>query len=232
MTFIDIPVQSAISSKIQGKFLLIKYAHDENREGEFLDCVLDSLINYALTAQEQSGVGDIEGIRKLYKTAIARFVKNSKTGEFGEVILFHLLEVVEKAVQVVNKISLKTNGNVHLHGSDAVHFGLNGHLKILYLGESKTERAINSAIDNALSSLEELEKPEKKQFELNLASGNISDHLSPEMKKEIGDYLNPLNPDKSKFIETYAVLLCFNYEHLAELEKLYQGDELLKQVRS
>lgn len=142
LNYVEIPVEKEISSKIKGKFLLIKYTYDKNREEEFTDFILDSLMNYALSKEERESL-DIQRARKLWETAIRRYVKNTKNfkgGEMGDIILFHLMEVVEQAVQIVNKMCLKTSGKMYYHGADAIHFGSDGDLRILFFGRVENRR--------------------------------------------------------------------------------------------
>ncbi len=229
MNFVEVKLQEEISTKLKGKFLLIKYRHDKNREEEFLDHILNTIPNYALSTEERAKCS-VGAIRELWKTAVKRFVKNSKTGEFGEIILFHLLELLENAVQVVNKMTLKTSGNMHYHGADAIHFGIDGELRILFLGESKTEQKIFSGVlKSALDSINEYSK-DKELNDINLASGYMSDEIPDELKKEIKSYLDPATSDLSNFTQTHAVLIMFDDETLKELEQKHSGAELLNKV--
>jgi hypothetical protein len=229
LNFIGVEIENQFSTKLKGKFLLIKYTNDKNREEEFLDYVLDTIPIYALSTEERARCNE-ETIRKLWKTAVKRFVKQSKTGEFGEIILFHLLELLENAVQVVNKMTLKTSGNMHYHGADAIHFGIDGELRILFLGESKTEqKAFSGVLKSALDSINDYDK-DKEFNDINLATGYISDDLPQELKNEIKDYLDPTKNDLSKFTQTHAVLIMFEDKKFKELEKSYSGAELVNKV--
>ena len=230
--YVEIPVEKKISSKIKGKFLLINYTYDKNREEEFTDFILDSLMNYALSKEERESL-DIQRARKLWKTAIRRYVKNSKKfkgGEIGELILFHLLEVVEQAVQIVNKMFLKTSGNMHFHGADAVHFGSDGDLRILFLGESKTGDKFSQVLNDAIKSVNGYCNEEKQTFEVDLAVGHISEDIPEELRKEIINYLDPSKEDLSNFTETHAIFLGFEYKILKELENRHSGEELISKV--
>jgi hypothetical protein len=149
----------------------------------------------------------------------------------GDLILFHLLEVVEGAVQVVNKMCIKTSGKMHAHGSDAIHFGINGQLKILFLGESKTGEKFYSTCYTAVSSVNGYcTNIEEQQLEIALASGNISDDIPLEVRKMIKEYLDPFGAKKEDFSEVHAIFLCFEEEKLKEIEEDYNGKELIKKI--
>lgn len=226
--FLDIQGDTTINTKIKGKFFLIKYLHDENREEAFINFILDSLQNYALTKEE---IKECDGIaRRIIKKAYKRFVQRSKSGECGEIILFHILEVFERAMQIVNKMSLKTSGNMHYHGADAVHFGLDGDLKILYLGESKTGKEFSKVLNDALKTVEQFYKTEKDKFEVDLISSKLSGSIPDNIKKIIKDYLDPTQPNKESCMQTHAIFLGFEESYLKELEKENTGKDLLKKV--
>ncbi len=62
-----------------------------------------------------------------------------RSGEGGEVLLSVLAENVLKLPQIFSKMVLKTSSEMHVHGSDGIHVGVNrtnGNLA-LYWGESK-----------------------------------------------------------------------------------------------
>lgn len=229
LNFIEVALEQQISTKLKGKFLLVKYEHDKNREEDFLEFILDNLTVYALDKQERDKLATDE-IRKLWKTAVHRFVQNSKTGEFGELIIFHLLEVLENAVQVVNKMSLKTSGKMHYHGADAVHFGINDQLRVLFIGESKTGENFKGVLRSAFEAINEYYIEEKDDFEVKLATGHISDDIPEDLKKEIKDYLDPSKKDRGDFTTTHAIFLAFQNQVLKELEQKYAGKELLEKV--
>ncbi len=226
--FLEVKDARDIGLRINGKFFLIKYTHDSNRENAFLEFILNNMEFYALTEEERK---KIRYSRERYQRACRRFVKNSNTGEFGEMILFFLLEVFEGAMQIVNKMALKTSGNVHYHGADSVHFGLNGDLKVLYLGESKTTEAdFTKALSKSIESIEKFYNEEKDKFEVDMVSGNLSRDIQPDIKEVIEKYLDPLQPDKTGCCQTHAVFLGFEESFLRDLEKTCVGEGLIDKV--
>jgi hypothetical protein len=141
------------------------------------------------------------------------------------------LEVVEQAVQIVNKMFLKTSGNMHFHGADAVHFGVDDdNLRILFLGESKTGQNFSHVLTDAIKSVNGYCNEEKQTFEVDLAVGNISEDIPEELRQEIKNYLDPSKEDLSNFTEIYAIFLGFEHSILKELENKHSGDELISKV--
>jgi len=231
-SYIEISHERNFSNKIHGKFLLLKYEFDRNREEEFCKYILKTLFIYSLTKEERERLNE-DTAYELVKLALSRYVnyrKEFKGGEIGEIILFHLLEVMENAVQVANKMCLKTSGNVPYHGADAIHFGINGDLRILFLGESKIGKEFNGALNEALKSIDTYRKSDKQQFEVDLVLGHISDDIPENLKREIKEYLDPRKDDLRNFTQVYAIFLGFEKQILKELERKYQGPELVEKV--
>lgn len=228
----EVDIQELFDTKVKGKFLLIKYKHDENREEDFLNFLFHNITTYALIKDERDKLSPeaSDQIIKLTQEAISRFVTNSTTGEFGEIILFHLLELMEGAVQIVNKMALKTSGKVHYHGGDAVHFGFDGDLKVLYLGESKTIPKFSTALRKSLEDTDKYYKEGKDEFDIKLATGNISDDIPMEQRELIKKYLNPETDDLSDFKQVHAIFLGYQYDLLKDLEGKYGGIELVDKV--
>lgn len=227
-SFVELKLMKEINMRINGKFFLITYTHDHNREEDFIDFILDNMEFYSLTNSERKKMKcSRERLRKAYR----RFVKYSTTGEFGEMILFFILELFENAIQVINKMALKTTGKKHYNGADCVHFGVKDNLRILFMGESKTtESTFNSALSSSLESITLFYEEKKDKFEVDLISGNISEDIPLEIQNMIKDYIDPLKPDKTDCCQINAVFLGFEESFLRDLEKSYAGDELLRKV--
>ena len=205
-----VDVKDFLDTKIKGKFILIKYTSDNSREADFLDFLLNEMVTYALTTSERKNLTSSK-VRKAFKTAVSRFISKSK-GEFGELILFHLLERLEGAVQVINKMSIKTSGEMPVYGKDAVHFGFKDNLKMLYLGESKTGKSFLEILKKSLEDVVEHEAVQK--FEIELATSNVSDDIPQEIKKVILDYLDPYKSDLSDFKTIHAIFLGYQWDVL------------------
>ena len=82
------------------------------------------------------------------------FVRSEESGEGGELLLFMLMEKSLGYPQLLSKMALKTNPNVHVHGSDGVHgrLGDDGVLD-LYWGESKLYKSSSDAIRDCFKSI-------------------------------------------------------------------------------
>ncbi len=95
-----------------------------------------------------------EAVSALVDQARRSFTDLAKTGEGGEMLLFLLAERFLKLPQILCKMDLKTDPNVHYHGADGVYADVtaDGMLK-LYWGESKIYASPTEAIRECLASL-------------------------------------------------------------------------------
>lgn len=94
------------------------------------------------------------------------FRKSNSSGQFGELILYAILEQYYQSVPIVRKMPITTDKELERNGADAIHLGhVNGQYQLI-IGESKMysltdsqnnpgERGFKSAIESALQSYED-----------------------------------------------------------------------------
>lgn len=235
-SFIELIGSQQISAKVIGNYYRVKYIVNGNREGDLIDFILNSLVSYSLKKSESSQL-NIYNAKKIVAKGIDRYVHNKsikkfKGGELGEVFLFHFLEVFENAVQIVNKMSLKTSNDMYYHGSDAIHFGINNGVRCLFFGESKIGNCYNGAFHSAIKSIKDYHTSGKSDIDVNLAMEYPSDYIPDELFAEIKDFLNPLTSDLTNFAKVYAIFVGYENKKLLDLESKYSGKELLSAVSS
>lgn len=104
--------------------------------------------------KEYQATGSSDAIMALRAEASELFVPSAGSGEGGELLLFLLMEKTLGYPQLLSKFPLKTNTNVHVHGSDGVHgqMGEDGVLD-LYWGESKFWQDSSKAIADCFESI-------------------------------------------------------------------------------
>ena len=102
-----------------------------DRTKDFVDCVVCDIIDYVIPRSrivEAKNRDDqnstTRNMVKLRQEAQETFVDSVKSGELGELILFVLAEKFLKLPQVICKMNLKTNNNMHFNGADGVYLGL------------------------------------------------------------------------------------------------------------
>lgn len=135
--------------------------HGRPRVNQLATRLADAIVDYciprskgqeALEAQLRTGAKTKES--QLKREAKKLFSNLEKSGEGGELLLYLLLESLLGIPQILCKMSLKTNSNMHFHGVDGVHAQLleNDNLAI-YWGESKMHGDFSGALSACFSSI-------------------------------------------------------------------------------
>lgn len=99
----------------------------------------------------------------------------NRNGEAGELLLYLLTEWVLEAPQIIAKMSLKTSGQMPVHGSDGIHARFDaptGRL-MLYSGEAKLHADLAGAVQSAVASIKASLGHDKMQHEIGLVQRNI-----------------------------------------------------------
>lgn len=126
-----------------------------------VNMLTDQVVDYCIprsriaeATRHLTGSGSTDKVLQLQREAKDLFTKIKTSGEGGELLLYTLLEVALGLPQILCKMSLKTNSQVHYHGVDGVHAKAlpDGKLAV-YWGEAKLYADVNAAIDAAMESL-------------------------------------------------------------------------------
>lgn len=206
------------------KFHYIQLQGGNVRVNDFISVLQQGLIPYALPREEARATTYLNAPQK---TAEAReeYVRGSNSGELGELSLYMFLESKEEAPQILSKMSLKTSGNMHFHGSDAVHmkFDQNGNI-ILFLGESKAHKALDKSVKACLKSINDFYFDElvdgrtQFDFDLKLIKQNM-DIGDVELKEFLQKLLNPWEGGKESLYYVNACFIPFELPQLKGLNK-------------
>jgi len=131
------------------------------RVNDFARFVAERIVDFAIprseitrALNEAHDIGSTAPTTKLNNKARNLFARLPKSGEGGEVLLSLLAEGFLNIPQLFTKMVLKTNSEMHVHGSDGIHAGVNddGNLA-LYWGESKLYKNANEAVRSCFTSL-------------------------------------------------------------------------------
>ena len=148
------------------------------------------------------------------KRAKHLFTDLEKTGEFGEILLYILVQEILELPQLISKMSLKTSGQLHYQGADGIHvkFDDKDNSLSLYWGESKMEQTISSGLKNCFESLKSFlldtyGHDSTQTRDLHLITSNIADNLNnPELENILVRYFD-LDDDLSNKLKYKGV--CF-----------------------
>lgn len=201
-------------SNIKCNFFLISCDADKVREIDFLKSVQRKVIPYALKKAEYENPSPDDIIDIAHK-AINKFTMAERSGELGELILYFLLEGFEGAIQVINKMGLKTNPNMHYHGLDGVHFGIKNGNPTLYYGEAKMHKRHRKAIQEGLNTIQTFyNTPKKEDFEIDVVSSHIDYDKFGIFKEDLLNLLNPYYSNKDTLKTTHAIFLGYDWKKL------------------
>lgn len=115
-------------------------------------CIPRSRIEEALGHYQLTGSTNL--LVRLSEEALQLFTSLDKSGEGGEMLLFLILEHLLGIPQILCKMSLKTNSQMHVHGTDGVHaMALPGGGLALYWCESKLYQSVDAGIDACFTSI-------------------------------------------------------------------------------
>lgn len=189
-------------------------------------CIPRSKIERAHAEYEETR--STAAIVSLQEQARNLFVKSESSGEGGELLLFLLMERVLQRPQLISKMSLKTNTEVHVHGSDGIHASLadDGVLDI-YWGESKLYKSSSEAFRDCFESIAPYLRSDgdsRRKQDLLL----VRDHLNVtqiELAAHLLEYFDETNPKTLKVRWNGVCLVGFdhdNYPNIAALDEAQQ----------
>jgi hypothetical protein len=201
-------------------FYLQKCDADRVLEKEFREFLSEQIIRYVIKHKflDPKKMKDSAYQTRLYRRARKRFSsKSPNAAEVGELILFVLLES-EGILQIVQKMPLKTNKEMPVHGSDGIHVQVADGYFLLYFGESKMVKSYQEGIRKALLSISNFYKERGGESERDLDVEIISTHID-EIKFEgftdlIEELVLPYEGDKSKRREVKSIFVGYNWDAL------------------
>ncbi|MCL1036579.1 DUF1837 domain-containing protein [Shewanella submarina] len=143
-------------------------ANGRPRLNELIKYMCSKIIDYTIPRSKINKAnkkfietGSTVEIAKIAHEARKLFTTLELTGEGGELLLFSLTESVLKFPQILCKMSLKTDEQMHFHGADGVFLGVDDNeMLCVYWGESKLHSTHSSAISECIASVASILKME------------------------------------------------------------------------
>jgi hypothetical protein len=223
-----------INPNILIDFYLLRCTRDSVREDDFVNFLLDYLIPFTLTYSEThpptSGLTGEEINNNQLKNAARYFLKaqsylikkSKKTGELGELFLFIALES-RGFIQLLNKMSLKTNSEMPVHGFDAIHIGVNDRNElIIYYGYSKLIKSYAKALDSAMEEIDKYwSSNEKASYEFNIVSSHIDSGKFDLYTEQIKRLISPYEREKTNLGKAHAIFLGYEWKEMGHQKPAY-----------
>ena len=221
---------------IDCEFLLIKSTEQEVREEDFIKLLLGAIVRYTLKyikrhpSSKNSTPKEIEDFYEqnmvdLVRQAKGLFIENlsKTTSEFGELFLFMLLES-KGIVQLLNKMNLKTNAQMPIHGLDAIHIGVKDNTLTIYYGYSKVYERHGDAVRDAVKEIEIFSKdPVRKDREFDLVTDYIDRDKFQDLSEKIIEIISPYAEDKSFVSEAHSLFIGYHWSILDKPENPESG---------
>lgn len=171
------------------------------RQHELVKLIRDTVLFFALTRDELAKINS-ETLSKLQSRAWKRISDrpSEKKGDYGELLLFLLLEVFYPTQKIITKVRLRSSLSDEIKGFDCAHFSIDENNEVcLWLGEAKFHKDFSTAIFQAVKSVNEHITDKSIKDELSILEGNNSE-IDEETRGIIEDYLNSgISLDKMKF---------------------------------
>jgi len=228
------------SPKVCGEQVTIRahylpFRNGKPMSGELLDEIRLYICNFAMSRAEidaahakaatASPQERLIIYNKLREDAADLFIKAQKStarnGECGELLLYLLTEWILEAPQIMAKMSLKTNAQMPVHGSDGIHvkYDIATDNLVFFWGEAKLHKTVKSGLTSAVDSIAGTLKYDKLKEDINLVRRYISlSGLDAKSQKKLVEYLDPLSPDYAKKVDASVCLIGFDFDGFAALD--------------
>jgi len=182
----------------------IEYQDITELRKEFLNELYDSIQDWVYSSKKYNklktiainkGKTDSAAANEISRQARATFRGNRNSqniliqGQFGELLLFHFIQRLQKAMPLLRKMKITTSSKHERFGADAIHFKYEQKKPIIILGEAKTytsEYKFNEAFTDAITSI--LNTYKNHRDEINFYTHE--DFLDPEMDEIAEQYIN------------------------------------------
>jgi len=176
--------------------LSINYSHIKERRTDFLNELVNTVVSWVYNKNKSkklldtrfSETGDIGNAANfLTNLAYKKFRPGHPQGQFGELLLFNLIQHYYKAVPLLRKQRITTSTGHERFGADAIHYKKTKNKNIIYLGESKCYKSdyqFNNAFEISLKSIVDSFTKLDEELDLYL----YEDFLEPELQDIVNDY--------------------------------------------
>ncbi len=206
-----------------------------NDFAEFLSCCI---IDYCIpksrirdAKEKDAKFGTTEYTMKLAREARSLFTDLKNSGEGGELLLSILMQRIMDIPQILCKMPLKTNSDVHYHGADGLYgkFDKENEKFCLYWGESKIFDNIDNALSDCFDSIKNFLVGEgalgtRRTRDLQLFRDGI-DFDNEDLENAILQYLDPDSESYLKLEYRGACLIGYDEESYPK-----DGSKLEKEI--
>ncbi|RCU43059.1 DUF1837 domain-containing protein [Chryseobacterium lacus] len=183
--------------------LSINYTDLKERKDDFLSELTNTVVSWVYNNSKSKDLFDKRfaetsdygnAANFLTNQAYKKFRKGYPQGQFGELLLFNLIQHYYKAVPILRKQRITTSVGHERFGADAIHYKKQGDDNVFILGESKcyeSKYSFSSAFETSLNSVVTTFDLLDKEIDLYL----YDDFLEPELEDVVKTYKAGKLPD-------------------------------------
>ncbi|MBN1691051.1 MAG: DUF1837 domain-containing protein [Dehalococcoidia bacterium] len=216
--------------KAEGTFCYVAFRDSNPTQDEFVQIIYDKITDFCLQRDfindrvaKFKVTNNKKYIIELSDAARDLFIKakkkNTRSGEPGELVLFVLLEGLLQAPRIVAKMYLKTNANMEVYGSDAIHMRYQNDTKSLnlYWGEAKLYKELAGALDKIVESVHKFNTPDSetglipRDFDINIIKKH-ADIVDEDAMEALMSFLDPYTQHYANLHEINACLAIWDWE--------------------
>lgn len=153
----------------------LDYQSGQYRQNELVKIIDHAVPHFALTESEfdeYCSSRDTGEAREAGYSRISTAHRNKK-GDYGELLLFLILDVIYNVPKFVTKVRLRSSMSEQIKGYDCAHVTIENEEPCLWLGEAKFHQSFATAVSEAFKSLNEHMETSYLEDELKILGGNI-----------------------------------------------------------
>lgn len=211
----------------------LNYQDKQYRQNELVKIIDHAVPYFALTEsefEEYRSNGDFGEAREAGYSRISTAHRNKK-GDYGELLLFLILNVIYDVPKFVTKVRLRSSVSEQIKGYDCAHITIEEDEPCLWLGEAKFHQKFSTAVLDAFKSLDEHMETFYLKNELRILGGNIEWNKTNVNYSELKKIFQGRSIDEIKF--KIPVLITYDSDSIKsniDLSEKFQAD-LTKEIK-
>lgn len=171
----------------------LNYESGVYRESDLVKIIRGAMPHFALTPEEYSRLKEQDDIDEMYRLAFSRIskAKKDKKGDYGELLLFLLLQSFYNTERLVTKVKLRSSVKDQIKGFDCAHFTVSDDGQpLLWLGEVKFYKSFSGALDDVVEEIVAHTKGEYLKNEFSILCPNVEFNGGVDIPDSIVDILD------------------------------------------
>lgn len=192
---------SSETKQYEKQTFTLDYQNGQYRQDELIKIIDHAIPYFALTEsefEEYRAGGDFGEARETGYSRISTAHRNKK-GDYGELLLFLILDIVYNVPKFVTKVRLRSSVSEQIKGYDCAHVTIEEGEPCLWLGEAKFHQNFSTAVSDAFKSLDEHMEISYLEDELKILGGNVEWNRAHANYDELKKIFQGRSIDKIKF---------------------------------